>query len=161
MCARECLIFLISIFDKIDYINKTVTFGYKKIAMLNGKTTDIESCSYKSEPTKLKATYDGCDIKNDIYSKVSTPTQKYYYELDGRKVFTRECENSSLKFEHFTTKDTCGYKELGNGRFMYEERTAFKDLAGIVRYVDECHPDNKIVKIDCGNVIKDGKIQFS
>ncbi|RXJ82171.1 hypothetical protein [Arcobacter sp. F2176] len=138
----------------IDYDNNKVQFAFREVAQVNGTVAEVTPCKFDTTTHELDTTYDGCDVYDDFTNKVSIQKEKYFYMFENKKQYVGECQDSSVKFEHYLTPDTCEFQRLDDNHIVYNKRVAYKDVNGIVHYLTQCKPSEdgsiELTTLQCG-----------
>ena len=139
----------------IDYDNNKVQFAFREVAQVDGNVTEVTPCKFDTTTLhELDTTYDGCDVYDDFTNKVSIQKEKYFYMFENKKQYVGECQDSSVKFEHYLTPDTCEFQRLDDNHIVYNKRVAYKDVNGIVHYLTQCKPSEdgsiELTTLQCG-----------
>jgi hypothetical protein len=137
--------------DHVDLLTKIAYSRFKQFYKdIDGKDVLFSDCATdvtKSYP--IREDYASCSVRHLFDQGYSVPQSRLFYVKDDKEVVLQGCQDTSQKYVHATTSDTCTPVISNNQVTTFSRKYITVD--GVRQYISDCTPLNSNVTIKSEN----------
>ena len=137
--------------DSVDLASRIVYSQYKQSYKdSDDKDILIQDCTIdRNKSYVITESYTGCGIRDLFDLGYSISQSKFSYTKDGSQILVQDCQDTTKKYQHVTTTDTCSPVVDSDQITIFNRKYITVD--GIKQYITECSPVSSNVSIQSEN----------
>lgn len=139
--------------DYVDVFSFKAYLQYKEVYKdSDEKDVVVKDCSIDYDKAyPIIQDYASCGIKHLFDSGYSIQQSKLYYKKDSALVDVQACGDTTIKYTHSVTTDTC--KPVVNGNQVSIFNRKYITVDGVVNYITDCTPIDSNTTIESENCL--------